>query len=209
MISPRIDLTEHRDFSGGFWEFSQMDTEIPDFMFYEKMTPEETVEEIKKLLKGNDDDTNKNRISMIQAWNNLFDDGSKIRDALSDFLYVNINNPQYDFDNDIDSIYTGNFAAKMSRIMTDFWKQFPDFKTELAVHIIYARDEYDYNYEKGEPDFPNYVLDVYKRRDEIKSLMKQNLSSRKPIPNTKQKEEKIQTIMNSDWSSILGTAWNS
>ena len=41
MISPRIDLTENRDFSGRFLEFSQMDTEIPDFIFYEKMTPEE------------------------------------------------------------------------------------------------------------------------------------------------------------------------
>lgn len=41
MISPKIDLTENREFSGGHSSIMEMDTPIPDFMFYEKMTPEQ------------------------------------------------------------------------------------------------------------------------------------------------------------------------
>lgn len=130
-----------------------------------RLTPEEITERIKNLKQSGE----KERYSLIDAWNSCVE----IRENLSEFLYQNYNDSKYNTDDEIAEVFTGDkMPEQFSRLMIDFWANNPEYKKELGSNIIKAREIYDAEKAKGGEEFEKYKADIRAKSREIKDSVK-------------------------------------
>ena len=136
---------------------------------WSELSPQKVTERIKEMLKGSE----KKRYSMIDAWNKCI----QTRQQLSDFLFNNFNNPQYnrlnseDKTNAILSIYSGNFSEKLEKLMTDFWAQNPQAKIELSNQIKKSIQEYEEKMLEGENALKQHVQKIIEEQKSIENQL--------------------------------------
>ena len=156
---------------------------------WSELSPQKVTERIKEMLKGSE----KKRYSMIDAWNKCI----QTRQQLSDFLFNNFNNPQYnrlnseDKTNAILSIYSGNFSEKLEKLMTDFWAQNPQAKIELSNQIKKSIQEYEEKMLEGENALKQHVQKII---EEQKSIENQLIKRRQIEHSFLNAKSMIQTI---------------